>query len=118
MEEIIASSDSNASSDKFTFPKLRELKLSRLGQLKNICSDKRVMVCDSIENILIIKCLELKRIPLPLPQLDNGQPSPPPCLRKIEIDDTSKEWWESVVELDHPNAKNILQPFLEFNQWG
>ncbi|GLU15372.1 hypothetical protein SLE2022_318700 [Rubroshorea leprosula] len=118
MEEIIASSDSDASSNKFTFLKLRELKLSRLGQLKNICSAKGVMVCDSIEDILIIKCPKLKRICLQLPQLDNGQSSRPPCLRKIEIDDTSKEWRESVVELDHPNAKNILQPCLEFNQWG
>ncbi|GKV49482.1 hypothetical protein SLEP1_g56233 [Rubroshorea leprosula] len=39
MEEIIASSDSNdTSSDKFTFPKLRKLKLLQLDQLKSICS--------------------------------------------------------------------------------
>ncbi|GKU88512.1 hypothetical protein SLEP1_g2764 [Rubroshorea leprosula] len=121
LEEIIATTDSDASSDKFTFPKLRELKLFCLNQLTSICSAKEVMVCDSIEVIEIIKCPKLKRIPLQLPLLDNGQPSPPPCLREIKIDDESKERWGSVVEWDHPNAKNILQPFLEFSpphKWG
>ncbi|GLU15750.1 hypothetical protein SLE2022_322180 [Rubroshorea leprosula] len=105
MDEIIASSDSDASSDKFTFPKLRTLCMWDLPQLKSICSAKRVIVCDSIEKITIWDCRELKRIPVQLPLLDNGQPSPPPCLREIWID---KEWWES-VEWDH---KNLLQPFL------
>ncbi|GLU15708.1 hypothetical protein SLE2022_321780 [Rubroshorea leprosula] len=108
MEEIITSSDSDASSDKFTFPKLRKLILMDLPQLKSICSAKGVMVCDSIEKIRIKSCRKLKRIPIQLPLLDNGQPSPPPRLREIEID---KEWWES-VEWDH---KNLLQPFLKFS---
>ncbi|GKV31678.1 hypothetical protein SLEP1_g40350 [Rubroshorea leprosula] len=118
MEEIIASLDSDASSsDKFTFtfPKLRELRLSGLPQLKSICSAKGVMVCNSIETIEIGGCPELKRIPVQLPQLDNGQPSPPPHLREIEIDESSKEWWES-MEWDHPNAKNLLQPFLKYSR--
>ncbi|GLU15329.1 hypothetical protein SLE2022_318280 [Rubroshorea leprosula] len=117
MEEIIASSDLDASSpDKFTFPfpKLRELCLWRLPQLKSICSAKRVMVCDSIEEISITKCPELKRIPIQLPLLDNGQPSPPPCLKQIYIYKGSKEWWESVVGWDHPSVKSMLQPFLNF----
>ncbi|GLT30887.1 hypothetical protein SLA2020_056660 [Shorea laevis] len=116
MEEIIASSDSDASSDKFTFPKLRILHLWYLPQLKSICSAKGVMVCDSIEEIRIWRCRELKRIPVQLPLLDNGQPSPPPRLKKIEIDEESKEWWES-VEWDH---KNLLQPFLKYtrNWWA
>ncbi|GKV31674.1 hypothetical protein SLEP1_g40347 [Rubroshorea leprosula] len=116
MEEIIASLDSDASSsDKFTFtfPKLRELRLVFLPQLKSICSAKGVMVCNSIEAIVIGQCPKLKRIPVQLPQLDNGQPSPPPHLKKIEIHEISKEWWES-VEWDHPNAKNVLQPFLKY----
>ncbi|GKV15059.1 hypothetical protein SLEP1_g25861 [Rubroshorea leprosula] len=110
MEEIIASSDSDASSDKFTFPKLRRLSLRNLPELKSICSAKGVMVCDSIEQIRIIKCRELKRIPVQLPLLDNGQPSPPPHLKEINV---KKEWWES-VEWDH---KNLLQPFLEYSWW-
>ncbi|GKV31709.1 hypothetical protein SLEP1_g40380 [Rubroshorea leprosula] len=116
IEEIIASLDSDASSsDKFTFtfPKLRELRLFFLPRLKSICSAKGVMVCNSIETIQIGGCLELKRIPVQLPQLDNGQPSPPPHLREIWIGASSKEWWES-MEWDHPNAKNLLQPFLKY----
>ncbi|GLT31097.1 hypothetical protein SLA2020_058590 [Shorea laevis] len=114
MEEIIASSsDSSASSDKFIFPKLRILELIDLPQLKSICSAKGVMVCDSIEHIEIFKCRKLKRIPVQLPLLDNGQPSPPPHLNRIFIDKESKEWWES-VEWDH---KNLLQPFLEYSWW-
>ncbi|GKV51937.1 hypothetical protein SLEP1_g58550 [Rubroshorea leprosula] len=124
MEEIIASSDSDASSSNkftFTFPNLRTLILVQLGQLKSICGDKGVMVCDSIEEIQIIQCPKLKRFPLQLPLLDNGEPSPPRFLKKIGIDEESKEWWESVVELNHPNAKNILQPFLKFtpfDEWS
>ncbi|GLU15749.1 hypothetical protein SLE2022_322170 [Rubroshorea leprosula] len=108
MEEIITSSDSDASLDKFTFPKLRTLWLWSLPQLKSICSAKGVMVCDSIEYIGISRCRKLKRIPIQLPLLDNGQPSP--HLREIKIDEGSKEWWES-VEWDH---KNLLQPFLKY----
>ncbi|GLU15402.1 hypothetical protein SLE2022_318970 [Rubroshorea leprosula] len=69
MEEIIASSGSDVSSDKFTFtfPKLRQLNLIGLPQLKTICSDKGVMVCDSIEQLGISYCPELKRIPMQLP---------------------------------------------------
>ncbi|GLT25835.1 hypothetical protein SLA2020_009380 [Shorea laevis] len=113
MEEIIASSDSDASSNKFIFPKLRILRLAYLPQLKSICSAKRVMVCDSIEQIQVFYCQELKRIPVQLPLLDNGQLSPPPRLREIRIYQDSKEWWES-VEWDYPNAKNLLKPFLKF----
>ncbi|GKV31669.1 hypothetical protein SLEP1_g40342 [Rubroshorea leprosula] len=118
MQEIIASLNSDASSsDKFTFtfPKLRKLCLWDLFQLKSICSAKGVMVCNSIEKIEIRGCLKLKRIPVQLPQLDNGQPSPPPHLKEIEIGARSKEWWES-VEWDHPNAKNVLQPFLKYEE--
>ncbi|GLT31091.1 hypothetical protein SLA2020_058540 [Shorea laevis] len=111
MEEIIASSVSDVSSDKFTFPKLRILQLTYLPQLKSICSAKGVMICDSIEQIVIWKCGELKRIPVQLPLLDNGEPSPPPSLEGIWIDEESKEWWES-VEWDH---KNLLQPFLKYD---
>ncbi|GLU15744.1 hypothetical protein SLE2022_322120 [Rubroshorea leprosula] len=113
MEEIIASSDSDASSDKFNFPKLRTLLLTDLPQLKSICSAKGVMVCDSIEKIQISRCRELKRIPVQLPLLDNGQPSPLPHLREINVDRDSEEWWES-VEWDH---KNLLHPFLKYSRW-
>ncbi|GKV44769.1 hypothetical protein SLEP1_g51925 [Rubroshorea leprosula] len=115
MEEIIASSDSDASSDKFTFtfPKLRMLELVGLQKLKSICSAKGVKIYDSIEEIDICDCPELKRNPFQLPLLDNGQPSPPPHLTAIKIHTESEGWWES-VEWDHPNAKNLLQPYLKY----
>ncbi|GLU15772.1 hypothetical protein SLE2022_322390 [Rubroshorea leprosula] len=107
MEEIIVSLYSDASSNKFTFPKLRILLLAYLPQLKSICGAKRVVVCDSIEVIVVFECRELKRILVQLPLLDNSQASPPPRLREIRIDEESKEWWES-MEWDHPNSKNLL----------
>ncbi|GLU15297.1 hypothetical protein SLE2022_317990 [Rubroshorea leprosula] len=117
MEEIIASSDSDASFDIFNFPKLRKLRLDYLPQLKSICSGKGVMVCDSIEEITVRHCRKLQRIPFQLLLLDNGQPAPPPHLREINIvERESKEWWES-LEWDHPNAQNMLQPFLKLHRY-
>ncbi|GLU15353.1 hypothetical protein SLE2022_318510 [Rubroshorea leprosula] len=116
MEEIIASSDSDASSDIFNFPKLRKLRLDYLPELKSICNGKGVMVCDSIEEITVRHCRKLQRIPLQLLLLDNGQPAPPRHLREINIvERESKEWWES-LEWDHPNAQNMLQPFLKLHR--
>uniref|UniRef100_A0A5B7C8F8 Disease resistance protein At4g27190-like leucine-rich repeats domain-containing protein n=1 Tax=Davidia involucrata TaxID=16924 RepID=A0A5B7C8F8_DAVIN len=125
MEEIIAaeddeeglgassSSNNNNSSTIFTLPKLKIFKLSGLPKLKSIC--KGVMACDSIEVIALLDCPELKRVPFSLPLFFNGQPSPTPhALKEIWIDKDEKGWWES-VEWDHPNAKNVLQPFMTYN---
>ncbi|EOY12890.1 Nbs-lrr resistance protein [Theobroma cacao] len=120
MDETIASdtavvggegtSSSNSNSMYFTLPKLRKLVLHCLSDLRSICSANRIMVCDSLEEIHIRYCPKLQKIPLHLPLLDDGQPSPPPLLNKIFI--SSKDWWES-VEWDHPNAKSLLQPFVD-----
>jgi len=56
-------------------------------------------------------CVELKRMAICLPLLENGQPSPPPSLE--EIIEYPEEWWETVVEWEHPNAKDVLRPFVE-----
>ncbi|KAJ6854652.1 hypothetical protein NC651_039563 [Populus alba x Populus x berolinensis] len=55
-------------------------------------------------------CEKLKRMPIYLPLLENGQPSPPPSLKEIFV--YPKKWWESVVEWEHPNAKDVLRPFV------
>ena len=116
MKEIIASESEleeegiSSASFKFTLPKLRELELSDLPELKSICGANGVMVCDSIEYIEIVNCPKLKRIPLNLPLQDDGQPSPPPSLTTITI--TSEEWWE-LIEWDHPNAKFLLEPYID-----
>ncbi|XP_022734760.1 probable disease resistance protein At4g27220 [Durio zibethinus] len=115
MEEIIVSEEEGMGTIKYTLPKLRELTLQVLPELKSICSKNGVMVCDSLESIVIWDCPKLKRIPLYLPLLDNldeEKPSPPPPPLK-EISVHPKEWWES-LEWDHPHAKTVLLPFLEF----
>ncbi|XP_022734562.1 probable disease resistance protein At1g61300 isoform X2 [Durio zibethinus] len=113
MEEIIASESEvegagNGVAIKLTFPRLKKLELWDLPKLKSICGANGVMVCDSIELIEISDCPELKRIPLHLPLQDDGQPSPPSSLRRIQA---NTKWWES-VEWDHPHAKSLLEPYF------
>ncbi|XP_040948715.1 disease resistance protein At4g27190 [Gossypium hirsutum] len=93
---------------KFHLPKLRELSLSNLPNLKSICSKSGVMVCDSLQLIRITRCDKLKRIPPFVPLVGNGQPfayAPPSLTIR-----SSTEWWEWLEWDDHPNYKNVLQP--------
>ena len=111
MREIIASEleernhkgEGSDTTTSFNLPKLRELELCDLPELKSICSTSRQTVCDSLEGIKVIKCPKLKRIPLYLlsDHDNNGQLSYPPCLQRIEIN--SEEWDE--LEWDHPKSK-------------
>jgi disease resistance protein RPS2 len=116
MEEIIGTTDEEISSSssnpitEFILPKLRNLRLIYLPELKSICGAK--VICDSLEYITVDTCEKLKRIPFCLLLLENGQPSPPPSLRRIAI--YPEEWWDSVVEWEHPNAKDVLRPFVQF----
>ncbi|XVE50256.1 hypothetical protein DITRI_Ditri01bG0147300 [Diplodiscus trichospermus] len=117
MEDIIESEGeemgTNNNTIVYILSKLRTLKLEKLPKLKRICSKNGVMVCDSLQHIIVVNCPQLKRIPLYLPLVDhdNGKPSPPPSLEEICVH--PKEWWES-MELDHPHAKNVLIPYLRF----
>ena len=117
MEEIIDGTRSDEegvmgveSSTDLKLPKLRSLQLIRLPELKSICSAK--LICDSLQLIQVTNCEKLKRMGICLPLLENGEPSPPPSLR--DIYPSSKKWWKSVVEWEHPNAKDVLRPFLWF----
>ncbi|CAI9776501.1 unnamed protein product [Fraxinus pennsylvanica] len=70
------------SSANVTLPKLKDLSLYKLSKLKSIC--KGNMNCDSIESISIHECTELKKVPLHLQILLDGQPSAPAFLKDIK----------------------------------
>ncbi|KAH7564682.1 hypothetical protein JRO89_XS09G0005900 [Xanthoceras sorbifolium] len=115
MEELITIDDDDDNEERsqkeFLLPKLKRLSLRSMPELKNICSSNGVMVCDSLQEIAIHGCPQLKRLPLYLPVDEKGQPSPPPALQKIAV---TREWWEA-LEWDHlhPHAKTLLLPFCD-----
>ncbi|KAJ9182846.1 hypothetical protein P3X46_006793 [Hevea brasiliensis] len=117
IEELIAMEEQQESHKSkgiihFPLPKLQSISLSYLPELKSICSGK--MICNSLCRIYVDSCLKLKRMPLSLLVLDNDQLSPLPSLQNIKI--FPQEWWET-VELDHPNAKNVLLPLCHFKRY-
>ncbi|GKV48856.1 hypothetical protein SLEP1_g55647 [Rubroshorea leprosula] len=91
-------------------PKLRILKLESLPELKRICLEGRVMVCESLKSINIYLCSKVKRIPLCLGRA-NVQPSLP-AIKYISIFNP-KEWWEP-LEWENPDDKIVLLPFLQY----
>uniref|UniRef100_A0A6N2LQU7 NB-ARC domain-containing protein n=1 Tax=Salix viminalis TaxID=40686 RepID=A0A6N2LQU7_SALVM len=114
MEEIIGTTDEKSSTSnpitELTLPKLTNLYLTDLPELKGICSAK--LICNSLKAIHVTNCEKLKRMAISLPLLENGQPSPHPSLERIYAG--PKEWWETVVEWEPPNAKEVLRPIVHF----
>ncbi|GLU21773.1 hypothetical protein SLE2022_378890 [Rubroshorea leprosula] len=101
--EIIASEESEEEDGKLLLHKLKILTLGGVPKLKSICGRTRVLVCDSLETLVIRDCPLLKRVSL----------SPPSSLKEIKV--SSKESWES-LEWEHPNAKDILLPIVKFDE--
>ncbi|KAL4618423.1 hypothetical protein ACB092_06G009300 [Castanea dentata] len=114
LEEIIgAASDEveeeieEEGKDTSIFPRLRKLVLYNIPRLETICSSSNAIVCDSLQEIKILECPKLKRLPLSL--RDEQLSSPPSSLRIT----TEKERWE-LLEWDNQATKNALEPLCEF----
>jgi len=111
MEEIIGTTDEESSTSnsitEVILPKLTTVFLDELPELKSICSAK--LICNSLYDITVMDCEKLKRIPICLALRENGQPSP-----FLNIQACPEEWWETVVEWEHPDAKDVLRPFVKF----
>ncbi|XAR56586.1 hypothetical protein NMG60_11037132 [Bertholletia excelsa] len=106
MEEIIALENQE---EIISFPKLIRLSLQQLPELKSICRGK--MACESIQNIAVVRCPKLKRLPFStISSCSEGQSHDFP-LEEILVED--KQWWES-LEWDHLNLKQAFQPFVRF----
>ncbi|KAG8502355.1 hypothetical protein CXB51_000296 [Gossypium anomalum] len=114
MEEIISSEEENQEINtpmEFSLPKLRKLELKNLPELKSICSSNRTMVCNSLRNIEVSKCTNLKRMPLHIPLFQDTDQSVPSAHPLKVICIHPKKWWEA-VEWEYPNAKEVLLPWL------
>nr|KJB12910.1 hypothetical protein B456_002G044500 [Gossypium raimondii] len=115
MEEIISSEEERHKGKgintrtRFSLPKLQELVLAYLPELKSICSSNRAVICDSLWDIEVRECMKLKRMPLYLPHFRDTHQSVP----SEDICISPREWWES-VEWDYPKAKEVLRPWLYF----
>ena len=107
-EGVMGEESSSSSITDLKLTKLRFLLLFKLPELESVCSAK--LICDSLKVIAVCNCEKLNRLPICLPLLENGHPSPPPSLQYINA--SPKEWWESVVVWEHPNAKDVLRPFV------
>nr|GMC55563.1 probable disease resistance protein At1g12290 isoform X2 [Ipomoea batatas] len=105
--------EEGSSNTPIYLPKLKELSLSYLPELKSICNG-REMIYPSIEEIRIWGCTNVKRMPSFLPINEaTEQPYIPSSFRKIELFKDEKDWWES-LELHNPNAKHILQSHINW----
>ncbi|XP_031118797.1 probable disease resistance protein At4g27220 isoform X2 [Ipomoea triloba] len=105
--------EEGSSNTPIYLPKLKQLLLACLPELKSICNG-REMICPSIEEINIWRCTNVKRMPSFLPINETTeQPYISSSFRKIKLFEDEKEWWES-LELHNPNAKHILQSHIKW----
>ncbi|KAF3613072.1 hypothetical protein FXO37_36532 [Capsicum annuum] len=109
MEEIIGreegerSSQSSSTSTTADLPKLKDLILDFLPQLKSICEGK--LMCDSLEDMRFYKCPKLKRMPFYTPTTNEH---PFPSLRVIKVYEEEKNWWER-LEWEQSHVKTLFQ---------
>ncbi|KAF3620074.1 hypothetical protein FXO37_33418 [Capsicum annuum] len=105
MEELIGreegegSSQSSSTSTTADLPKLKELYLELLPELKSICEGK--LMCDSLEWMEFRKCPKLKRM-----SFYTTNEHPFPSLGVIRVYD--KNWWER-LEWEQSHVKTLFQ---------
>ncbi|XP_017629054.1 disease resistance protein RPS5-like [Gossypium arboreum] len=98
LEEIIASEERGRVTMEFCFPRLKEMSLKYLPELKSICSVDAVMICESLERLDVMSCPKLKRMRFKLPQVEPSSPL------ELAISLEAMELFES-IELAHPDFK-------------
>ncbi|KAE9456958.1 hypothetical protein C3L33_11130, partial [Rhododendron williamsianum] len=84
--------------NKITLPRLQNVFLHSLSRLKSIYAG--MMVCECLQEIKVINCPMVRRLPFSL-DMDSKQATAPPIIAGEE------EWWES-LEWDDPHTKAIL----------
>ncbi|RVX03965.1 putative disease resistance protein [Vitis vinifera] len=92
------------------FPTLQSLILEGLPKLKSIW--KGTMTCDSLQQLTVLNCPKLRRLPLSV-QINDGsgeRRASTPALKQIR---GQKEWWDG-LEWNTPHAKSIFEPFTTF----
>nr|GMD66512.1 probable disease resistance protein At1g12290 isoform X2 [Ipomoea batatas] len=104
--------EEGSSNTPIYLPKLKELSLYNLLELKSICNGREI-ICPSIEKISIWRCTNVKRMPSFLNEATDEQPYLPSSFRQIKLNEDEKEWWES-LEFHNPNAKRILQFHIQW----
>ncbi|KAH7834247.1 hypothetical protein Vadar_014108 [Vaccinium darrowii] len=92
--------------NSISLQKLKSLELIGLPSLKSIYNG--VMVCQSIEEVTVLNCPVLRRLPLSV-HMGSEQATTLPSLKYIR---GKGEWWKS-LEWDDPNIKTILEPFFK-----
>ncbi|KAH7833720.1 hypothetical protein Vadar_017962 [Vaccinium darrowii] len=105
IEEMSDRGNHQGDSNSISLQKLKSLELCGLPSLKSIYNG--VMVCQSIEEVTVLDCPMVRRLPLSL-HMGSELATAPPSLKSIIVEG---EWWES-LEWDDPNIKTILEPFF------
>ncbi|KAK9269582.1 hypothetical protein L1049_001358 [Liquidambar formosana] len=105
-EEIVAAKEEDSNSI-ITCPKLQNLELINLPKLKSIW--RGTMVCHSLQQIDVRRCLMLRRLPFS-PHL-NVDAQPSATLLTPKKISGEEDWW-NCLEWDHPDTKSAFQPFF------
>ncbi|TYJ11936.1 hypothetical protein E1A91_A11G312400v1 [Gossypium mustelinum] len=101
LEEIIASEESGRVTMEFHLPRLKEIVLKDLPELKSICNVDAVVISESLEWLTVNVCPKLERMPLKLPQIRSSSPL------KLFINLEPVELWGSMEWAD-PGVKSLL----------